>query len=116
MFRPCLAATSLILAAGPTRIALMIPASADSTAPRNELSSQGCTTTVETVGTRLAPAIRRSYFDPCWAPLAPAGMALMVCSERPQRACAGLYSGSKRAICDAFDPVAVFFGGCGAHS
>src|SRR3977135_1757643 len=78
MFKPCLAATSLILAAGPTRIALMIPASAESTAPRNQLSPQGCTTTVDTVGTPFAAAIRRSYFDPGCGPLALAGMALMV--------------------------------------
>src|SRR6476659_3324494 len=77
MFRPCLAATSLILAAGPTRIALMIPASADSTAPRNELSSQGCTTMVVTVGTPLAVAIRRSYLDPGCFALASAGLVLI---------------------------------------
>src|ERR1051325_3016083 len=79
MFRPCLAATSLILAAGPTRIALMIPDSADSIAPRNELSSQGCATTVDTIGTPFAAAIRRSYFDP--GGFASAGMALIVRSE-----------------------------------
>src|SRR3954469_15092002 len=77
MFRPCLAATSLILAAGPTRIALMIPASADSIAPRNELSSQGCTITVVTVGTPLAMAIRRSYFDPGGFALAAAGLTFI---------------------------------------
>ena len=42
----------------------MIPASAASTAPRSELSSQGCTTRVGTAGTFCAAAIRRSYFDP----------------------------------------------------
>src|SRR5436190_10710364 len=74
MFRLCRAATSLILAAGPTRIALMIPASADSIAPRSELSSHGCTTMVDTVGTPFAAVIKRSYFDP--VPLA-AGIALI---------------------------------------
>jgi hypothetical protein len=55
----------------------MIPASADSIAPRKELSSQGCTTTVATMGTLLAAAIRRSYFDPGCFALASAGMTLM---------------------------------------
>src|ERR1700760_4004370 len=78
MSRPCLVATSLILAACPTRIALMIPASADSIAPRNELSSHGCATTIVTPGTALAAAIRRSYFDPgCFAG-ASAGLVLIV--------------------------------------
>src|SRR3954471_22937450 len=77
MFRPCLAATSLILAAGPKRIALIITASADSIAPRNELSSQGCTITVVTVGTPLAMAIRRSYFDPGGFALAAAGLTFI---------------------------------------
>src|SRR5215470_5603577 len=75
MFRLCFVATSLILTAGPTRVALMIFASADSIAPRNELSSQGCTTTVDTVGTPFAATIRRSYFDP--GALAAAGMTLI---------------------------------------
>src|SRR5215831_4130376 len=75
MFSLCFVATSLILAAGPTRVALMIFASADSIAPRNELSSQGCTTTVDTVGTPFAATIRRSYFDP--GALAAAGMTLI---------------------------------------
>src|SRR5204862_5746901 len=77
MFKLCLAAVSLILAAGPTRIALMIPASADSIAPRNELSSQGCTTMVDTVGTPFSATMRRPYFDPCGVPLAAAGMTLI---------------------------------------
>src|ERR1700752_5361042 len=81
MFRACLVATSLILAAGPTRIALMIPASADSSAPRNELSSQGCTTIVVTEGTFLAAALRRSYFAPGCFAAASAGMALISGSE-----------------------------------
>src|ERR1700751_2267622 len=83
MFRPCLAATSLILAAGPTRVALMIPASADSIAPRSELSSQGCTTMGETVDTFFAAAMRRSYFEPGWAALAPAVMLLIVSLRIP---------------------------------
>src|ERR1041385_6141983 len=83
MFRPCLTATSLILAAGPTRIALMIPASADSIAPRKELSSQGWTTTVVTVGTPLGAVIRRSYFDPGCFALASAGMTLIVSLRIP---------------------------------
>src|SRR5262249_40861613 len=83
MFRPCLAATSLILAAGPTRTGLMMPASADSGAPRNELSSQGCTTMVVTVETPLAAAISRSYFDPGCFAFASAGMALMASLRIP---------------------------------
>ncbi len=63
----------------------MIPASADSIAPRNELSSQGCTTMVVTVGTPLAVAIRRSYFDPGCFALASAGLVLIFCSEKLQR-------------------------------
>src|SRR5689334_17063751 len=60
---PRSAATCLILAAGPTRIGAMIPSSAASIGPRSELSSHGCTTTVNAGGTVLALAIRRSYFD-----------------------------------------------------
>src|ERR1700740_3757626 len=59
----CFAATLAIFDAGPTRIGLMMPASAASAAPRNEVSSQGCTTIVATVGTAFAAAIRRSYFE-----------------------------------------------------
>ena len=55
----------------------MIPASADSIAPRKELSSQGCTTMVDTAGTPFALAISRSYFDACCVPLAGAGMTLI---------------------------------------
>src|ERR1700750_1071648 len=83
MSRLCLAATSLIRAAGPTRIALMILASADSIAPRRELSSQGCTTMVEAVDTLLAAAIRRSYFDPGWFAFAlAAAVVLLIISLR----------------------------------
>ena len=66
------------LGRGTTRIALMIPASADSIAPRSELSSQGCTTMVETVERSFAAAIRRSYFDPGCVALASAGMTLII--------------------------------------
>src|ERR1700736_5639710 len=59
----CLAAALLILDAGPMRIGLFFPPSAASAAPRNEVSSQGCTTIVVTVGTAFAAAIRRSYFE-----------------------------------------------------
>src|SRR4029077_12633562 len=83
MLRLCMAATSLILPAGPTRVALMIPASADSIAPRSELSSQGCTTMVETVDTLFAAAIRRSYFEPGWAAFASALMLLIVSLRIP---------------------------------
>src|SRR6516164_3233077 len=51
----------VILAAEPTRIGTMIPVSAASTGPRNEVSSQGYTTTVVAAGTSLARAINRSY-------------------------------------------------------
>jgi hypothetical protein len=57
----------------------MIPACADSMAPRNELSSQGWATTVVTIGTPLAAEIRRSYFDP--GGFESAGIALIVRSE-----------------------------------
>ncbi len=54
-------ATAAILAAGPTRIGTMMPASAASTGPRSEVSSQGWTTTVVAGGTSLAWAMSRSY-------------------------------------------------------
>ena len=41
----------------------MMPASAASIAPRNEVSSQGCTTTVVAAGTCFARAMSRSYFE-----------------------------------------------------
>ena len=69
----CRAATSLILAAGPTSVAWMIPASADLIAPRSELSSQGYTTTVDTVGDALGDCDQTVIFRPglrgtcaCW--------------------------------------------------
>src|SRR5258705_12075578 len=77
MFRLCLAAVSLIFAAGPTRVGLIMPASAASTAPRSELSSQGCTTMVDTAGTAFAAAIRRSYLLFGRFSLASAGMTFI---------------------------------------
>src|SRR6201989_1226086 len=59
----CLSATAEIFPTGPTMIGLIIPISAASTAPRNDVSSQGCTTSVVTAGHALARAIRLSYFD-----------------------------------------------------
>jgi hypothetical protein len=56
------AATARILDAGPTRMGTIIPASAASTAPLSEVSSQGCATTVATGLIALAASIRRSYF------------------------------------------------------
>src|SRR5262245_6117828 len=61
--RRCSRATALIFAAGPTRIGLMMPASAASMGPRSAVSSQGRTTTVVAAGTCLARAISRSYFE-----------------------------------------------------
>src|SRR5262249_4209800 len=57
----CLRAAAAILLAGPTRIGTMIPSLAASAAPRNEVSSHGCTTTVVAGGTCLARLMRRSY-------------------------------------------------------
>jgi hypothetical protein len=48
----------------PTSVGTMIPASAASVAPRNDVSSQGCTTMVFAARTIFAFAISRSYFDP----------------------------------------------------
>ena len=60
----CSLATALIFAAGPTRIGMIRPASAASSAPRSEVSSQGCTTMVDRRrASACAAAIRRSYFD-----------------------------------------------------
>jgi hypothetical protein len=53
----------LIFRAGPTRMGSINRRSAASVAPRSELSSQGCTTTVLAAATLLALAISRSYFD-----------------------------------------------------
>ena len=57
------AAAAEIFAAGPTKIGMIMPASAASTAPRNELSSQGWATTVVAGGTCFALAMSRSYFE-----------------------------------------------------
>src|SRR5262249_2949280 len=67
----------------------MMPASAASTGPRNEVSSQGCTTTVVAAGTCFALAISRSYFE--WGgsatgPIAarvPISLSLSPCMLRP---------------------------------
>src|ERR1700748_225549 len=56
----------------------MILGSADSIAPRSGLSSQGCTTMVETVDTLLAAAIRRSYFEPGWFAFALAAAVVLL--------------------------------------
>src|SRR3954454_19155246 len=56
-------ATTEIFSFGPTKIGMMMPASAASTGPRSDVSSQGCATTVLTGGTCLALAISRSYFE-----------------------------------------------------
>ena len=61
--RLCSRATLLILAAGPTRVALMRSMAAASTAPRSDVSSQGCTTIAFAAAARLASAMSRSYFD-----------------------------------------------------
>ncbi len=46
----------------------MMPVCAASVAPRNEVSSHGCTTIVAAGGTSLALAMSRSYFEPySWA-------------------------------------------------
>src|SRR5262245_5237750 len=60
---PCSRATVEIFAAGPTRMGTMMPASAASTGPRREVSSQGCATMVVAGGTSFALAISRSYFE-----------------------------------------------------
>ena len=46
MSRPCSRATLSIRAAGPTSVGRINPASAASTAPLSDVSSQGCVTTV----------------------------------------------------------------------
>src|SRR5512147_2435940 len=56
-------ATPRILSLGPTRIGLISPASAASTAPLSEVSSHGYTTAVASGGSAFAAAIRRSYFS-----------------------------------------------------
>src|SRR5262245_58030976 len=63
MSMPCSRATAEILLAGPTRMGTMMPASAASTGPRREVSSQGCATIVVAGGTCFALAMSRSYFE-----------------------------------------------------
>ena len=58
-------ATLMILSFGPTRIGLMRPASAASSAPLSEVSSHGCATAVTSGGSAFAAAMRRSYFSCC---------------------------------------------------
>ena len=79
-----LARNVLDLGSGPTRIGMIMPASAASKAPRNEASSQGYTTMVAAADTCLAAAIKRSYFD--WAWSASTGFA---CSSRQPLRCLG---------------------------
>ena len=54
---------AVILSFGPTRMGLISPASAASSAPLSEVSSQGCATAVAEGGCFFAAAIRRSYFS-----------------------------------------------------
>src|SRR5437899_3226565 len=69
----------------------MMPASAASVAPRSEVSSHGCTTTVVAAGTSFARAIRRSYFDcggPATGPTAasvPISLSLVSTTNSPDR-------------------------------
>src|SRR5438552_13507150 len=78
MSRSYLLAVSLIFFSGPTNTGRMIPAAALSTAPRNEVSSQGCTTMVGVGGTAWAAAIRRSYLLAECVSIELAGMGVMV--------------------------------------
>src|SRR4029079_9828572 len=92
---PPFCAAALILSVGPTRIGTIRPAAAASTAPRSEVSSQGCATTVLTGGSCVALAINRSYLAcgrcpgwpsssaACAPPLFPIAMALSACSITP---------------------------------
>ncbi len=61
--RPCASATPRIFAAGPTRMGTTSPAAAASSAPRSEVSSQGCATIITAEGTACAAATSRSCFD-----------------------------------------------------
>src|SRR5262245_19062624 len=63
MSMPYSRATAEIFFAGPTRMGTMMPASAASTGPRREVSSQGCATMVVAGGTSFALAMSRSYFE-----------------------------------------------------
>ena len=63
MSMPCCAATSSIRLRGPTRIGAIRPIFAASTAPRSELSSQGCATAVGVGGSVLQTSISFWYFS-----------------------------------------------------
>jgi hypothetical protein len=62
MSRPAFAAISRMRATGPTNMGAINPAFAASTAPCNELSSQGCATAVGVGGSALQRLISRWYF------------------------------------------------------
>ena len=61
----------------------MMPASAASMAPRSEVSSQGCTTTVVAGGTCLARAMSRSYFEAGGSPSGPMAASADLTVSRP---------------------------------
>ena len=63
MSMPCCLATASIRARGPTRIGAIRPSCAASTAPRSELSSQGCATAVGVGGSALQKSSSRWYFS-----------------------------------------------------
>jgi hypothetical protein len=63
MSSPACAATASMRAMGPTRIGVIRPALAASTAPRSDDSSHGCATAVTTAGSVFACASRRWYFS-----------------------------------------------------
>ena len=63
MSRPHCAASSVMRATGPTSTGRRSPISPASTAPRNELSSQGCATAQGTAPVSLQRAIRCRYFS-----------------------------------------------------
>src|SRR5262245_9061295 len=88
----CLRAAAFILLAGPTRIGTMMPAAAASAAPRNELSSHGCTTTVVAGCTCLARLIRRSYL--AW--VCTTGAAWVFAITKLLRCCCLARAGSRR--------------------
>ncbi len=58
-------AIASIRARGPTRIGAIRPSFAASTAPRRELSSQGCATAVGVGASALQASMRRWYFVCC---------------------------------------------------
>ena len=63
MLRPSDFARSQILVLGPTRMGVMIPASAASNAPLSDVSSQGCATAVVSGCKSFVAAMSRSYFS-----------------------------------------------------